>query len=110
MVHTPRYMSDRMPEPRRGRRWLGVALAVTLVAGGALYLALTNDTATKGYEVSRLEQELASKRMEVQKLEAKAAEIKASLGPALAPEDVQFVAVDKIEYLAATPLPGVAVK
>lgn len=84
---------------------------MVLVAGGALYLALTNDTATKGYEVSRLEQELADKRMEVQKLEAKTAEIKASLVSAAAtPDEVQFVTVDKIEYLAATPLPGVAVK
>jgi hypothetical protein len=87
-----------------------LSLMALFVAGGALYLGLTNDIAATGYEISHLEQSVDEKRMEVQKLEATTAEIRSSQVSVVNPNDVSFVTVDRIEYLAAMPLSGVAVK
>jgi len=95
----------------RFKRWLGVAVLGLVVMASALYLVTTNAVATKGYEIKELQSDLNTLRQESGKLEVEATKLQ-SLGiiEQMVPSN-SFVAVEKIEYLAAAlPPGGVAVK
>ena len=111
MVFTPHHTNHFVAAGvSRSRRWLSLVVLGCLVLGVAGYLALTNSLATKGYTIKELQQTLEEMKVTTQRLEAQAAELQSfkTLDDAAIPEG--FVAVERVEYLAATPQVGVAVK
>ncbi len=105
--HTPNNNSQAASKPGK---LLSLVLIFLLVAGVGVYITLTNTLATKGYEIKELEKQVAAAKFTARQLEAEAAarQTYKTLDESGIPEG--FVAVEKVEYLAATPLAGVAVK
>lgn len=75
-----------------------------------MYIMLTNSLATQGYVISDLQKKAAETSLTAQRLEMQAADLQSirKLEQGVLPEG--YVAVERVEYLAAIPQVGVAVK
>ena len=91
-----------------GRRWFGLTLLMAIVVLTGTYLVTTNAVATKGYEIKGLKVQLEKLQQDSEKLGSEVSRLQ-SLGNV--EQDLPgntFVAVERIEYLAAV-LPGAGV-
>ena len=110
MVFSPR-PNQNSTKTSTGRKLFSFAIMGCLIFGVMSYLYLTNDLATKGYEIKELEKTLEEVEVSSQRLETEVATkqlSKSTTENGQLPEG--YVAVEKIEYLAASPQGGVAVK
>lgn len=111
MVFTPHHNQESASNTSsRSKKLLSLSMIFSLIGGVACYIALTNSLATKGYEIKELEQQVADSKFTARQLEAEVAarQTYKTLDESEIPDG--FVAVERVEYLAATPLAGVAVK
>lgn len=93
------------------KRWVGVLTLVVLVGLGLTYLVQVNATAARGYEITDLQQQLKTLRVQNQDLQAQVGKMQSFQNMQQAVATSGFVAVQRVEYLAATgPSVGVAVK
>lgn len=111
MVFTPRNINSApTASVSTKRRLMSLFLMVSLVGVIGAYIALTNGVATQGYKIEKLANSIEELKITKQKLEAQAAELQSvkTLENGDIPEG--YIAVQRVEYLAATPQVGVAVK
>lgn len=97
--------------PAPAARWRGVVLGAAVLLAALGYVALINAVATKGYKIKKLEQQFNELKEVNKKLEITSASLQSLAVIEAGLDKNVFVAVEKLEYLAAIPPEaGVAIK
>lgn len=92
------------------QRWLVVVLVIGIVSLIGVYLIQVNATAARGFEIRELKGRLETLELERQELEGRSSELQSFQSVEMLPAG-SYVAVERVEYLAAAPpTVGVAVK
>ncbi|MFA4819300.1 MAG: hypothetical protein WC621_05690 [Patescibacteria group bacterium] len=92
-------------------RALGVTCVVAVIALALGYVVTVNGVATTGYQIRKLQRQLTELHNDNKKMEVVSATLQSLKAIEGSLDKSQFVAVDRLEYLAATPIEvGVAVK
>lgn len=111
MVYSPATQSNSRVATMIQSKWLGFGLLFAVVALVATYLVQINGVAAQGMELRNLRATQSEYRLARQALESKISELQSYTVSEGEVSASSFIAVERVEYLAAVPSTvGVAVK